>query len=655
MKSSVKKEIDKLVEELNEHSYRYYVLSEPVISDAEYDRLFRRLEELEKKHPEFVRPDSPTQRVGSVISEGFREVKHRIPMLSLANAMDENELSEFYEQLKRFSHRNEKDIELVVEYKFDGVAVSLTYEDGLLSLAATRGDGMRGEDVTANVKTIKSVPLKLRTDTLPELFEVRGEVVFLKKDFELLNQERIAAGEPPFANPRNAASGSLRQLDPSVTAQRPLTFYAYALGAVEGLQLPATHYDAMQMVRRFGFNISPLLERVTSKDELLEVYKKAEQERNTLPFEVDGIVVKVNSHELQQELGFRQRSPRWAIAGKFAAVEEFTTLKDIVVQVGRTGALTPVAILEPVEVGGVTVSRATLHNQDEIDRKDIRIGDTVIVRRQGDVIPAVVAPVISRRTGKEKKFRLPDKCPECGTSVERVEGEAVLRCPNKHCPARLEQRLIHFASRNAADIEGLGDKMVALLLEHKLVNSIPDLYTLTVNKLEKLPRMAELSSRNLVDALNKSKTISLNRFIYALGIRHVGEKTALTIARYARSIEKFLSLTEEELLALPDVGVETARAVVAFLSNDEEVANIRRLLKLGFNIEPPPEPRDAGLAGKTFVFTGALSISRAEAQQLVESLGGKVSSSVSKNTDFVVAGEKAGSKFKKAQELGVPV
>jgi DNA ligase (NAD+) len=664
----VKSRIDRLVSELNDHSYRYYVLSQPTISDAQYDQLFRELQELETEHPEFVRSDSPTQRVGGKPLEGFATVKHTVPMLSLDNAMNEHELREFDQQVGRFLAKDGvllEAIDYTVECKFDGVAVSLIYRHGLLERAATRGDGTTGEDVTSNVRTIKAIPLKLRCDPQPQgVIEIRGEVLFRKREFEALNEERLARGEESFANPRNAASGSLRQLDPRETARRPLWFFAYGVGVVDSSDarfsdlLTKPLDQVMHTVGRLGFSISPGFRVVHGGSGVVDAYKKAEDEREALPFEVDGLVVKVNDTALQQRLGFRQRSPRWAVAAKFKPVEAITQLEDIVVQVGRTGALTPVAVLTPVKVGGVVVSRATLHNQDEINRKGILIGDRVVVRRQGDVIPAVVAVVTAARTGAEREFVFPDRCPECEAQVERSPGEAVVRCPNAHCPAKLHNRLLHYAMRDAMDIEGLGDKMVGLLLEHSLVTNLPSIYELTVEQLQELPRMGELSSKNLVAAIRSSRKRPLDRFIFALGIRHVGSKTGLVLARHCGTIERFLSLTEDELLGIAEVGPETARSIFNFISNENEVSIVKQLLKHG--VEPEPVVVDrakaARLSGVTFVLTGTFAtMSRKEAEERIVEWGGKVAGSVSKKTSYVVAGESPGSKLEQAQKLGVAV
>ena len=657
---SLQNRIDDLVRDLNEHSYRYYVLSAPTISDAEYDRLFRELEALEEQNPLLVRPDSPTQRVGAGIQNGFASVRHEIPMLSLGNAMDEGEVRDFDEQVRRMLDKEGvggDDVEYSVELKFDGLAISLRYEKGNLVQGTTRGDGFEGELVTGNVRTVRSIPLRLRGDSPPDVIEIRGEVLFLKDSFELLNEERVRKGEEPFANPRNAASGSLRQLDSSVTAARPLSFFSYGVGVVPESWECRTHSEVLEWCREAGFRTSPFFRTVRGVEPLLETFREALERRHSLPFEVDGIVVKVDDLSLQSRLGFRQRSPRWAIAAKFPPVEETTRLEDIVVQVGRTGAVTPVAVLKPVRVGGVVVSRATLHNEDEISRKGLKIGDTVVVRRQGDVIPAVVAFVSHLRDGTEKDFLFPSECPECGTALTRPPGEAVSRCPNRNCPAKIQQRLTHFVSRKGADVEGLGEKLIDLLLESGLVTDIPDLYRLTASDLAGLPRFGELSSCNLISSLEKSREIALSRLIYALGIRHVGERTALILARFCTTIDRFLKLTEEDLRSIPDVGEETAKAVTEFLADEEEVRIVGELLELGFNVIPEEQAvAKGGTGGKTFVLTGTLSsMSREDAGRVIEESGGRVVSSVSRKTDYVVAGENPGSKLKKAQELGVKI
>ena len=659
MTTKDKGKIDKLVKELNDHSHRYHVLAEPIISDAKYDKLFRELQELEEKNPNLKREDSPTNRVGDVPLEGFETVEHRIPMLSLNNAMKAEELEDFDGQVRRFLEKEAKipeDIEYAVEYKFDGVAVSLIYQNGNFIQALTRGDGVSGEDITQNIKTIHSVPLKLRTENPPEYIEMRGEVLFLLEDFEKLNERRVSEEKAAFANPRNAASGSLRQLDSTITASRPLVFYAYGFGAVENYEIPKTHTECMQLISEFGFRISPISEAVSGLSNLIKIYQDAEAKRGELPFEVDGLVIKVNSLGYQEVLGFRQRSPRWAIAGKFAAVEENTKLLGIHIQVGRTGALTPVAELEPVQVGGVVVSRATLHNEDEIKRKDLKIGDTVIVRRQGDVIPAVVASVPSLRDGSEKDFTFPTICPVCETQAERPEDEAVYRCINPMCPAKSEQRVIHFAARNTADIDGLGEKVVKQLFEHEMITDIASLYDLTLEQLLTLPQTKEKKANNLLAALEESKKIPLEKFIFALGIRHVGERTASIIAKYVGTIDKFFELTQEELLEVNEIGDGTAEAVIDYINDPEEKKMIEKLIKKGFKLKQPESAASFDLEGKTFVITGTLeTMSRSEAKKKIESLSGKVSSSVSKKTDYVVVGDSPGSKAEKAEDLGVDI
>ena len=661
-KQDIKSIIDALVDELNEHNYRYYVLSAPTISDAEFDKKIKHLEALERQYPQYLRADSPTRRVGSAILDEFQSVAHSSPMLSLNNCMDREELKDFDLQIKRMLEKEgiSSEIEYAVELKFDGVAVSLRYEKGMLIQGLTRGDGIQGEEITSNVKTIRNIPLSLRKEnfkkSLPDVLEIRGEVLFLKKDFENLNSSRLENGQPPFANPRNAASGSLRQLDSSVTAKRPLTFFAYGLGEVIGVDIPSSHSKAVEFINSCGFQASSYFKVVKGIEALAEAYQEAESLRNTLPFEVDGLVVKVNDYKLQKMLGYRQKSPRWAIAAKFKAQEEFTKILDIKIQLGRTGALTPVAHLEPVQVGGVTVSRATLHNEDEIKRKDVRVGDTVIVRRQGDVIPAVTGVVYEKRSGKEKEFEFPKNCPVCSTKVVKERDEAIYRCPNRKCPAKVEQRIIHFASRNAADIEGLGDKIVERLFAAGLLRDIADIYDLKAERLKDLQGFAELSAQNLVEAIKKSLSISLNKFIFALGIRHVGEKTAYTLAAVAGSMEGFRKLTYQQLIAVHEIGEQTARAVVDYLADAEEQAVLERLLSKGFKFKEVEKPKGEGLAGKTFVITGTLSgMSRKEAEDMITALSGKVSSSVSKKTSYLIAGEDPGSKYNKALELKVNI
>lgn len=658
--AEAKLRMQELASILHDASYRYYVLSQPTLSDAEYDRLFRELENLEAEFPELRQPDSPCLRVGAIPAAQFVSVPHAKPMLSLSNAMNEEELLAFDQQVRKFledAGEPASNLTYSVELKFDGVALSLRYQEGVLTQALTRGDGISGEDITHNVRTIRSVPLRLRqAEDVPEVLEVRGEVVFSKQAFHLFNEERIQGGEEPFANPRNAASGSLRQLDSKETARRKLSFYAYGVGAFEGQGLPDTHSATLQYLQSVGFQCSPFLKKAQTAAELCALYREALQVREQLPFEVDGLVVKVESIAMQEKLGFRQRSPRWATAAKFAPVEEHTRLLDIIVQVGRTGAVTPVALLEPVRVGGVVVSRATLHNEDEIRRKDLRIGDLVVVRRQGDVIPAVAAAVVSARTGQEREFLFPANCPHCNSLLQRPEGEAVSRCVNQSCPARIEQRILHYASRLGMDIEGLGEKWVAILVARGLVRDLAGIYSLSRAQLLELPRMGEALADKLLLAIEKSKSRPLARFIFALGIRHVGERTAATLARASCDIHGFLSLTHAKLETIPDIGEETAAAVNEFIGKQQHVEEIQALLALGVKPAAAEAHATGPLTGLTFVLTGTLpTLSRQEAQALIEAAGGKVSGSVSKKTSFVVAGVEAGSKLDKAQALSVPI
>ena len=657
--------IIQLSKELHEHNYRYYVLSNPDLSDQQYDMLFRELEGLEEQFPQFKSADSPTQRVGASLQDGFSQVTHTTPMLSLTNALDEEELTAFHNRtIKLFEEAGIREQpKYCLEYKFDGVALSCSYENGILQRAATRGDGLVGEDITSNVKTIRSIPIVLRKPLHNQNFfdaakkiEIRGEVLFLNEDFQRLNKEREAQGEALFANARNSASGSLRQIDPKVTAKRPLTFFAYGLISENNLGVKS-HSELIKTAAELGFKISPLFKVVEGLEQLLAAFNEAKEGRDSLPFEVDGIVVKVDSLSAQDLLGFRQRSPRWAIAAKFPAVEAHTKLLDIAVQVGRTGAITPVAILEPVQVGGVVVERATLHNEDEIKRKDLMIGDTVIVRRQGDVIPAVIGVVPGKRNGSEKPFTFPANCPECNSTLEKGEDEAVYRCSNPACPAKLLQRLLHYASRLGADIEGLGDKLAELLLKEGLLKSISDLYRLNTEQVAQLPRLGELSAKNLSDQINKSRKLPLSKFIYALGIRHVGERGAFILAQHFGSLDKFLSASNEELLSIHEIGGGTAESIVAFLSDETERKLVSELIEYGVEVQPF---EDSGIekifAGKSIVLTGSFEkFSRKDAERLIVDRGGKAASSVSKSTSFVVVGSDPGSKADKAKALKVQI
>ena len=650
---AIKRRIEELREEIRKHDYHYYVLNQPLISDAEYDRLFRELEELEEKYPQFVTPDSPTQRVGAPPAEEFRPVRHAIPMLSLQNCFSEEEFLEWDRRVRRLLG-GEKPV-YICEPKLDGLSVELVYEDGVFTVGATRGDGYVGEDVTRNLRTIRQIPLKLLplNGKVPRLLEVRGEVYMEKEDFKRLNRERERNGEPPFANPRNAAAGSLRQLDPNITATRPLKAFFYALGRVEGLTI-RTQEELLTTLSKLGFPVNPLWRRCETPEEAIAFYRELLEKRDELPYEADGVVVKGNDFSQREVLGEVSRAPRWAIAFKFPAEEATTKVVEIVVQVGRTGALTPVAILEPVEVSGVTVSRATLHNEDEVKRKDVRIGDWVVVRRAGEVIPEVVKSIPERRTGKEREFRMPDRCPVCGGPVVRPPGEVIHRCENLSCPARIKEAIRHFASRRAADIEGLGEKLVDQLVDKRLVKRISDLYHLTKEQLAALERMGEKSARNLLAQLERSKGMSLARFIYALGIRYVGEHIAEVLAERFGSIDELARASYDELVEIPEIGPRIAQSIVDFFSSEDNRRLIEELKAVG--IDPRAErPKVEGpLAGKTFVFTGRLSdMTREEAKRLVESLGGKVDSTVSRKVDYLVVGEDPGSKLDRARELGV--
>jgi DNA ligase (NAD+) len=644
---------EELRSRLREASHRYYVLDAPTLSDAEYDRLFRELEQIEADHPDLITPDSPTRRVGAAPSEKFAKVTHRRQMMSLANAMTEEEFLEFDGRVHRLL--GDDPVRYVVEPKLDGLAVTLTYENGRFVQGATRGDGLTGEDVTANLRTIKMVPLQLKGSP-PARFEVRGEVFINKRDFVRMNEEREKAGEPTFVNPRNCAAGSLRQLDPRITAQRPLSIFFYETGDTPGLELK-THWEKLLLLRELGLRTNPENELVEGVDAIKDKYRRLLGKRHELPYEIDGSVIKVDSEDQRRRLGAVSRTPRWAVAWKFPAEEEATTVQDIFVSVGRTGALTPVAALEPVHVGGVTVSRATLHNEDELRRKDVRVGDRVFLRRAGDVIPEIVRVIPESRPPDSKPWEMPRQCPACGTPVVREEGEAITRCPNPTCPAKTVSRLRHFASRLAMDIEGLGIETSTQLTETGLVKTPADLYRLTYDQLVNLERFADLSARNLLAAIEASKTRPLRHVIYALGIRMVGEATALALARRFGSLEALVEATVEDLQSVRDVGPEVARQIHDFLAVPEQRETIRQLLAAG--VRPQPEQAAAGsgpFAGKTVVLTGTLTqYSRESAKVEIERRGGRVSGSVSRKTDLVVAGEDAGSKLKKAQELGVRV
>ncbi|MEW6388457.1 MAG: NAD-dependent DNA ligase LigA [Thermodesulfobacteriota bacterium] len=648
--------VQKLRDELHYHNYRYYVLDDPVVSDAEYDRLLQELQHLEDQYPELVTPDSPTQRVGAPPLEKFETVTHRIPMLSLENAFSETEAREFDERLKRFL-RTEEEFLYVAEPKMDGCAVELVYEQGRLTVGSTRGDGVRGENVTQNLKTVHTIPLQLlsREEPVPALLEVRGEVYMDLPEFKKLNEQRLAKGEPPFANPRNAAAGSLRQLDPNITAGRPLKIYCYGIGEVAGRTF-ATHSEVLAALKAWGLRVNPLIERCQGIEAAIAYHQRLEHQRHGLPYEIDGVVIKVDSLTLQERLGSKTRSPRWALAYKFAATQATTRVLAIEVNVGRTGAVTPMAVMEPVEVGGVMVSRATLHNEDEVAKKDVRVGDTVLIQRAGDVIPEVVKVILEDRPKDSHPFKMPGHCPVCGAALVRPPGEAVTRCPNPDCIAMLKRGIRHFASKTAMDIDGLGEKIVEQLVDTGLVKEASDLYRLTEDDLIPLERFAEKSAANIIGAIQGSKKPPLARFIYALGIRYVGEATAQLLAQHFQSLDALMEASEENLLQVEGVGPQVAGSIREYFRNPKNQEILNRLKNAGVTPSPPEKPPETPLAGKTFVFTGGLSrFSREEAKTLVTARGGKVSSSVSPKTDYVVAGADPGSKYAKAQELGVTI
>ena len=659
-KSDPSQQINALREQLNEHNYNYYVLDEPAIPDAEYDRLMRELTALEQAHPQLITPDSPTQRVGGAPLGGFDEVAHERPMLSLDNAMSADEFAAFDKRV-RDRLKTSDPVEYACEPKLDGLAVSLLYEAGLLVRAATRGDGQTGEDITQNVRTIRSIPLKLRGDDVPERIEIRGEVYMPLAGFEAYNERAREQGEKVFANPRNAAAASLRQLDSAITAKRPLDFCAYSIGIVsDDADLPDTHSGILQQLKVWGVPINEEMQVVSGAEAAQNFFEQLGEKRHQLSYEIDGTVFKVNSIALQEELGFVARAPRWAIAYKFPAVEQLTELLGVDFQVGRTGAITPVARLKPVHVAGVTVSNATLHNMDEIERLGVRIGDTVTVRRAGDVIPQIVGVVADRRPDDSQAIALPARCPVCDSHIERVEGEAVARCTGGLvCAAQRKEAIKHFASRQALDIEGLGDKLVEQLVSAGLIDSVGDLFSLTLEQVAGLERMAEKSAQNLLDALEKAKHTTLARFLFALGIREVGTVTAQNLAAHFGFLDRLMNASKDDLIAIRDVGDIMAEHIVNFFAEEHNREVIRQLREAGVTFdekEPVQADEDAPLAGKTAVITGTLSdMTRDDAKAALEALGAKVTGSVSAKTDFLVAGEKAGSKLTKAQGLGVQV
>jgi len=653
---AINKRIVKLRALINEYNYRYHVLDDPTVSDAEYDRLFQQLLELENAHPELITQDSPSQRIGAKPLNAFPEIKHDVPMLSLENAFTRDDMVAFDRRVRERLEKGE--VVYLAETKIDGLAISLLYERGSLTRAATRGDGSSGEDVSQNIRTIRTVPLTLIGSDIPDLLEVRGEVYMTKAGFEKLNQEQQKLQGKLFANPRNAAAGSLRQLDPGITAKRPLAFYAYGIGIASEEFNPDTHAVLLHRLKAMGIPASPDSRTVTGVDGCLEFYLCMETQRSQLPYEIDGVVFKVNDRKQQHQLGFISRAPRWAIAYKFQPQETTTRVLAIDIQVGRTGALTPVARLEPVNVGGVTVTNATLHNEDEISRKDVRVGDTVVIRRAGDVIPEVVRVIMDLRPARTSRFVIPDHCPVCQSAVRREPGEAIARCSGGlYCPSQCIQAILHFASRRAMDIEGLGEKMVEQLFKQRLIANVADLYSLSSDQLVELERMGTKSSANLIAALEKSKETEFDRFIYALGIRGVGEATAHNLTLHFASIDKLAGASQEELLQVPEVGPVIAEQIRGFFAEPHNMEIIERMLIAGIHW-PAPASKVVSqrLQGQTFVLTGTLSsMTRDQAISRLQALGASTGGSVSRKTDFVIAGEEAGSKLQKARELGVSV
>ena len=641
---------------LQDHNYRYYVMDDPTISDGEYDTILRDLQSLERENPNLVTSDSPTQRVGSHPVSEFGTIKHRIPMLSLANAMNEAELVAFDERMQK--GLDQESVTYMAEPKLDGLGVELVYENGTFIHGSTRGDGFTGEDITHNLKTIRGIPLSLRTNDLPAppLLEIRGEVFIRKNDFKDLNEKQELNEKSAFANPRNAAAGSLRQLDPTITAERPLSIYCYEAGMSNGVEF-IDHSSFLDSLKKWGLPVNPFIQIVTGSKGLTQFHQKLEDQRNDLAYEIDGTVFKVNNYNKREDLGTRSRSPRWAIAGKFKAQQATTVIHDIDIQVGRTGALTPVAKLEPVYIAGVTVTNTTLHNQDEIVRKDIRIGDTVLIERAGDVIPKVVKVIKEKRPNWTKPFQIPNACPVCQHETHRSEGEVILRCGNISCPRQIKGRIQHFASKLALDIDGLGEKIVDQLVNENLIQSIDDLFILKQDTLEKLDRLGEKSAENLVDAISNSKDTTFARFIYALGIRNVGEHIAKVLEKqYSGNLTEFQDTTVEELEAIDEIGPIVAETVIQFWSDDSNKIMVQNCLDYGVRFADVEINLHQPFAGQTFVFTGSLQqLTRKEAKDILENLGGKASGSVSEKTDFVIAGSGAGSKLKKAGDLGISI
>lgn len=656
---SLQQQIDKLRQDLRRYEYEYHVLDNPTIPDAEYDRLFHQLKALESAHPELITADSPTQRVGAKPLSGFAQIRHEIPMLSLDNAFSDEEFYAFVKRIEDRLIRLPDPLTFCCEPKLDGLAVSILYVNGVLTQAATRGDGTTGEDITANIRTIRNIPLQLLMDNPPARLEVRGEVFMPHAGFERLNQQALEKGEKTFANPRNAAAGSLRQLDPKITSKRPLVLNAYGIGIAEGVDLPNTHYDRLQWLKSIGIPVNPEIRLCNGTDEVLNFYRDIQNKRSSLGYDIDGTVLKINDIALQEKLGFISKAPRWAIAYKFPAQEELTRLNDVEFQVGRTGAITPVAKLEPVFVAGVTVSNATLHNGDEIERLNIAIGDTVVIRRAGDVIPQIIGVLHDRRPADARPIIFPETCPVCDSAIVRIEGEAVARCTGGlFCAAQRKEALKHFVSRKAMDIDGVGGKLIEQLVDRELIHTPADLFKLDLTTLTRLERMGAKSAENALASLEKAKNTTLARFIFALGIREVGEATALNLANHFKTLEALQNADLEALQQVPDVGEVVANRILAFWKEPHNVAVVNDLIQQGVHWDDV-EVKEVGenlFKGKTVVLTGTLTqMGRNEAKAILQEMGAKVSGSVSAKTDFVIAGDAAGSKLTKAQELGVTV
>ena len=656
---SLQQQIDTLRQDLRRYEYEYHVLDNPTIPDAEYDRLFHQLKALEAAHPELITADSPTQRVGAKPLSGFAQIRHEIPMLSLDNAFSDEEFYAFVKRIEDRLIRLPEPLTFCCEPKLDGLAVSILYVNGVLTQAATRGDGTTGEDITANIRTIRNIPLQLLMDNPPARLEVRGEVFMPHAGFERLNQQALEKGEKTFANPRNAAAGSLRQLDPKITSKRPLVLNAYGIGIAEGVDLPNTHYDRLQWLKSIGIPVNPEIRLCNGTDEVLDFYRDIQNKRSSLGYDIDGTVLKINDIALQEKLGFISKAPRWAIAYKFPAQEELTRLNDVEFQVGRTGAITPVAKLEPVFVAGVTVSNATLHNGDEIERLDIAIGDTVVIRRAGDVIPQIIGVLHDRRPADARPIIFPKTCPVCDSAIVRIEGEAVARCTGGlFCAAQRKEALKHFVSRKAMDIDGVGGKLIEQLVDRELIHTPADLFKLDLTTLTRLERMGAKSAENALASLEKAKNTTLARFIFALGIREVGEATALNLANHFKTLEALQNADLDALQQVPDVGEVVANRILAFWHEPHNVSVVNDLIAQGVHWETveTKEVTENRFKGKTVVLTGTLTqMGRNEAKALLQDMGAKVSGSVSAKTDFVIAGDAAGSKLTKAQELGVTV